>query len=316
MRSPLLIVSFCLGFGFANAQTVPINDLNIPTSPAFVMLGQSPASIEKPSNPKALGLSLINLWQGNGAVEFTPYWLTNKPSYTFSDDVKNKNPIFQTFAFSVATVKEDSATTIAAGFRTQLARSYSKSTIALINTKMGEIVDELSNGDNINETKIKELYNEINNLKSKTNWIVEVAGAYAGRSSSTQSISAYKSGIWAHLKWTPDASLLDFVGLVRYTSCIGNVPKGTSDSTFLDYGINISHQGNDFDMQLEYVNRRDFSIKETYDRLVFVANYQIMPGVVAVASFGKDFTKVNNIFSAIGIKFGLSKEKMKISQPQ
>ena len=318
MKKTILYICFFFEIISANAQTkmISINDLNIPTSPAFVILDKSPASIEKPSNPKALGLSLINLWQGSGAAEFTPYWLTNKPAYLFSDDIKNKNPIFQTLAFSIASAKEDTMTSIAVGFRTQLARSYSANTIKLINDKVEEIVAELSGGDNIDEENIKKLKKDLNDLKSKTNWVVELAGAYAGKSSPKESVAAYKSGFWAHLKWTPDASPVTFVGLARYTSSIGNVSKSISDSVFFDYGLNISHQSNDFDLQFEYVKRKDVSANAVYDRAVLVANYQIMPGVVAVVSFGKDFNKVNNIFSALGVKFGLSNEKMKLPAPK
>ncbi len=311
MKRSIIVFAFITWVNMVSSQAIQINDLNIPTSPAFVLLGKSPATIEKPSNPKAVGLSLINLWQSSGAVEFTPYWLSNKPAYTFAENIKNKNPLFQTLAFSIASSKDDSISNIAVGFRTQLARSYSQNTIKLIEEKLTEIENVLGEGEKVDENKIKTLHKEINKLKAQTNWVLELAGAFSGTSTTSESITSQKSGIWANLKWTPDNSPITFVGLARYLSTKGNPSKFMRDSSFFDYGINISHQGDAFDLQFEFVKRNSKVDNSNYDRLIFIANYQIMPGIVAVASFGKDYARVNNVFSAIGIKFGLSTEKMK-----
>src|SRR5215813_8272021 len=69
---------------------VQINDLYIPNSPGFILADKSPASIDKPVTPRAFGISLLNLMEG-GAIDVTPFWLTNKPMYTFNDWVKKKN---------------------------------------------------------------------------------------------------------------------------------------------------------------------------------------------------------------------------------
>ena len=77
--------------------------MTIPSSPGFVLLDKAPSSIDKPQNPKAFGISLLNLWQG-GAVDFTPYWIIpNHPKYTFEKDLNKIFPILQTFDISVAT---------------------------------------------------------------------------------------------------------------------------------------------------------------------------------------------------------------------
>ncbi len=103
---------------------------------------------------------------------------------------------------------------------------------------------------------------------------------------------------------------LDFVGLARYTSTVGTKMPGITDSTFFDYGISISRQDKNYDIAFEYVNRRDFRLGKNYDRLTLVANYQIIPGIVVVASCGKNFTQVDNVFTAVGVKFGLSTQKV------
>jgi hypothetical protein len=85
------------------------------------------------------------------------------------------------------------------------------------------------------------------------------------------------------------------------------------DSSFLDFGGGISKQTSNFDLQIEYVYRRDTNLDLNFDRLAFVSNYKITKDIVAVASFGKNFDKIQDIFTAFGIKVGLSKQTMKLA---
>jgi hypothetical protein len=306
----LLILSSCKLF--AQSGPVKLNDLNIPTSPAFVFLDKAPASIEKPNNPKALSFSLMSLVNSSGAIEFTPYWFKNRPAYTFTDDVKNASPILQTLAFSLATTKNEKTTFLSAGFRTQLFRIYSPYNQKIIKDKMNDIVAELSNGTALDTNRIKELRSELNSLKRNTNFVFEIAGAYAGTSNDNKSLQSNKYGFWANVKWRPDNFPLDLTGLARYAKSYNTDIVPSTDTSYSDFGINISYAEDQFDLQLEWVNRTSKERGINYDRFVFVANYQVMPGAVIVASVGKDFGNVQNIYSALGIKFALSKEKMKI----
>ena len=89
---------------------VEIDDLRAPTSPAFVLLDVTPASVERPDNPKAFTVNLINTISNahglpqNYALEVAPYWLSYHPDLTFE---KYQSPgamsIVQTLAISVAT---------------------------------------------------------------------------------------------------------------------------------------------------------------------------------------------------------------------
>jgi len=295
---------------YSYSQNIKISDLNIPTSPAFVFLDKSPASVEKPATPKALSVSLINIWQESGAVEIAPYWLKDRPAYTFTDNIKNQAPLLQTFALSAATAKTDTSTLISAGLRTQLVRIYSKDIQEKIEVQRRKIVELLSN-EELDEEAIKAAKKELNTILAKKELNIEVAGAYSGTSTKATALSANKAGAWLNLRWTPAKSPVDLVFLTRYSWAVGNKAKHSRDSTFFDYGINISCQTDDFDVQLEYVNRRDIAVRKSFDRFVFVANYQVYPGIIAVASLGKEFKKVNNVFSALGVKFGISKEKAK-----
>jgi len=310
MKNIILISALIIAGRTCFAQ-IEVNDLNIPSSPAFVLMDKSPASIERPSNPKALAVNLINIWQNSGAIEFAPYWLTDHRAYTFDTNLKKSFPVVQTFAISGATAKEGDNTNISVGFRTQLIRLYSASQIAAIKAKKGEIVDLLSqeNPEDIDLDAIENKNKEISDLQSRTSFNLEIAGAYMGQSGPTTKLASTKAGLWANVRFTPTKIPINLTALGRYTWATSEKSKIGADSAFIDFGANLSYQNTDFDLQFEYVNRRDLSIKTTYDRLAFIANYQIIPGIVAVVSFGKDFKQINNVFSALGVKFGLSKEK-------
>lgn len=284
-----------------------IDELNIPSSPAFVLLDESPANIEKPTNPKALALSLINVWEGSGAMEFTPYWLYDHPNYYFDEDVKNHFPFFQTLAFSLATSEKDEVTSISGGFRVQLFRLYDNET-DIINS-IAPIENALANIPP-DEAAIKSLAKQLAEKRSKIKWNVELAGAYSGESTSETKLSGNKLGFWLNIRHTPTDWPIDFVLLSRYSKVFGDNEALVPDSSFMDYGASISKQGDVFDLQLEYVFRRDTTLDLDYDRLAFIANYEVLPGVVAVASFGKNFDEFDEVFTALGIKFGLSRQKI------
>jgi hypothetical protein len=308
MRQSLIIVTAILCGFSAKAQVPKVDELNIPTSPAFVLLGKSPANIEKPVNPKALALSLINAGESGGAIEFAPFWLTDQPKYTFDNDVKNHFPFWQTLGFSLASGKDNDSTTISAGFRVQLFRKYSDEADLL--ATRGKIVMALSSLP-VDESAVKALAKELNAKRSKINWNIELAGAYSAFGNTYKEMSGSKAAAWLNIRHTPTVFPIDIVALARYTKTIANEARKIPEASFIDYGLALSKQGADFDVQLEYVNRRDTDLDRTYDRLVFVANYKLMDGIVGVMSFGKDFDEADEVFTAFGIKFSLSKQSVK-----
>ena len=304
----LLSAGICLGGYAQSGADVKINDLNVPTSPAFVLMDQSPASIEKPTNPKALSLSLLNLLQG-GAVEFTPYWFKDRPAYTFSDYFNRKTPVFETLAFSAAAFKKDSVSFVAGGFRTQLFRVYSPRLKHDVDSARKAIIELLTNEpDKLDLGAIAAAKTQLAALKAKTTFDIELAGAYLGQANSYKSLAAAKTGAWLNIRWSPYKFPLDFVALTRYSRAVSPTKAG-QDSVFFDYGLSLSYQQKNFDLAFEFIDRRDIPTHTDYHRLALVANYQVADGIVAVASVGKDFNKVNNVLAVFGIKFGLSKEK-------
>jgi hypothetical protein len=289
---------------------IKLSDLYVPTAPGFVLADKSPSSVEKPSTPKAFGISLLNLYQG-GAVEVTPFWLTNKPTYTFQDWIKKKNTIIETLNLSIATFKTDTTSNVSAGIRTQVLRIYSKKHLETLTHKEDEIIGLLTTRDsagNINEKAIQKAADELELIQRKGIFAVEFAAALIGSSNnnSYKQLSSNKSGVWANIRWSPEKSMLDFTGVIRY-SWANQV--NSSDSAFLDYGISMSYEKQKFDIALEYVNRRDLSLKQSFDRFALVGNYVINDNFTLVASLGKNFAKVDNIITVFGIKFGLGNQK-------
>ena len=117
----------------ASAQAKPpdppaVDDLKAPPSPAFVLLGVAPTSIERPQSVRPLVLSALSAISSEGfpknyAVEFAPYWL-GTPQLSF-DDYYNSGvakAIPRHLSVSVATTPlgraADAGTALAIGART------------------------------------------------------------------------------------------------------------------------------------------------------------------------------------------------------
>ncbi|HEU0300664.1 MAG TPA: hypothetical protein VFR37_14435 [Longimicrobium sp.] len=118
----------------ARAQTdsvaLELEQLQTPTSPAFVILGVSPTAVERPTTPRAFALSVVqaatesdDLVPDNYAAEFAPYWLGPQRELTFLEYFRPSvgQALQQTFSLSFATntVLEsgDSLPALGAGFR-------------------------------------------------------------------------------------------------------------------------------------------------------------------------------------------------------
>ncbi|HVI44726.1 MAG TPA: hypothetical protein VM802_07645 [Chitinophaga sp.] len=321
MKKPAILLMLLLaasGHIFAQKalpkkDSLKISDMTLPTAPGFILADKAPAAIDKPVNPKAFGISLINLWQG-GAVDVTPYWLTNKPRLTFEKYINNRFPVLQTFNISAATFRTDTSTSLSAGFRTQVFKLYYRRNREAMLKKKQEIADLLAveDPDKLDTAAIAQKNAELRAMfdiqRNRGLVIVELAGAIAGNAPNNtyRNMYASRSGIWTNIRWAPDKFPLDFIALGRYTWS-NSKPK---DSTLLDFGVSVNYQKGRFDLSAEYVNRHQLQKAVNYDRLAFVANFMISESFYAVAAFGKNFDKKDNIMAIFGVKFALSKERV------
>lgn len=120
------------------AQTpATINDLSAPTSPAFVLLGVSPAAVERPENPKVFIINALNRMSSGDAgfpkdfaLEVAPYWMRSHSNLTFGEYQSPSigQSIMQTVSISIGTAPIPGAaktsdplgTKLAIGFTTRL----------------------------------------------------------------------------------------------------------------------------------------------------------------------------------------------------
>ena len=100
--------------GGENTLDVKLSDAETPASPGFMLLGIEPKTVERPTSPKDLAISIIPSGARENfvpmAIEFAPYWLKSHPGLR-ADTYYNPNHIQsvkQTFTISIATAKQDS----------------------------------------------------------------------------------------------------------------------------------------------------------------------------------------------------------------
>lgn len=68
--------------------SLELTDFRMPVSPAFGIMDLSPTSVERPTSPKALGLTMLNFTGSGGALpknfalEISPYWMVRHKNET------------------------------------------------------------------------------------------------------------------------------------------------------------------------------------------------------------------------------------------
>ena len=322
MHKYILTIGFSFFTFIANCQlldsSVSISSLETPDAPGFILADEAPNAVSKPITPKAFGISIYSLLKG-GAFQITPFWLLQHPKYDFERYVNNKFPLLETFNLSIATFKKDSSSVVSAGFKTHLFRLYQAKTKKEILVLKESAVKVLSNLDSNNEAVIKKALEEIkvniDELSKKPLIRIELLGAYLGNSNtnSFKNLQASKIGAWLNGSYQPKDIDFSFTALGRYSKVVGASAKLNTDSIFVDYGIATSYTKNNFDITVEFVNRKDFISKINSNRLVAVLNYKVTDQITFVGSFGKNYSKVDDIFSVFGIKFGVSSKRIPIN---
>jgi len=307
-----ILLITCTSAAYGQDTTLrSLNDLYIPNSPGLILGDKSPSSVDKPTTPRAFAVSLINLAQG-GALEVTPYWLKSKPNYTYTDWVKRKFTMLETFNISVASYKTNNTFTVAPGLRTQILRIFSKKSKDSLLKAEAEL-SFLLGAHVLDTAKINQKRDELRKIQVKGLFALEVAGAILGSSTdnSFKKMDLQKSGVWANVRWDPSDAPLSVVGLGRY-SWAGSKLNNKSDSTFLDLGVSLSYVGRKIDLSAEYVSRKDYQANKRYGRVAVVLNYLLSENIILVASTGKNFSNVNDIIAVFGVKFGVSTQKAKL----
>lgn len=324
MKKPLLLLSIVLtGLSLpSGAQfTTTVNDMYIPTSPGFVILDKAPASIEKPTDPKAFGITVLNaVKKSEGAVDITPFWLWDHPKLDFWKSINNKTPFLQTLNVSAAGSQSDTGSFLSLGIRGHLFRIYSERQLKAIDGKLRELESVLSlTAEELDEAQVRQVGKELSALRSQPTFSLELAAAMAGYSPGNRfaTLGNYRYGAWLNARWQPGwKAPLSLVGVARYTRAPGGNEVSVSDSAFLDFGLGLSYANERFDIQFEYVKRRDVSNNMSYERSALISNYRVFDNLYLVGTLGKNFNNVEDILVLFGVKFGVSREKVKASAAQ
>ncbi len=293
-----------------STEDLKFDDIKTPASPGFILLDQTPSSIEKPSTPKGLGLSLLSLQNESVAIEFAPYWLKDHPNLTAKDIYTNTSPIASSFAFSTASVITDSTSYLTLGARTRIYQKYNSEMTKKLDSLTIEIEEALSSS---NFNKVAEIRNEYLEAIEKPVFTIDFAAAL-GAGSQTNSTSDFelsRLAAWFALNWRPNADDFYFTVLSRY---IKNQEFSTyePDSDLMDLGIRFNYDFENFSASMEYLQRLNFSTN-LYDdyKLAAIGSYKIDENMYLTTTLGKNFTDVNNIIALAGINFGFSKSKVK-----
>jgi hypothetical protein len=133
----LLTLSPC---GFLTAQVpgdfskITVEDLRPPLSPAFVVLGIEPASVQRPETPRAISTALLSLASDpsgiprNFAMEVAPFWLKSRPSFEFDSlyGASWRTTLMRSSSISIATTPrvrsgDTTGTSIGFGYRALLS---------------------------------------------------------------------------------------------------------------------------------------------------------------------------------------------------
>jgi len=96
-----------------DAQPADFNGLRTPSSPAFILLGVEPSSVERPNTPSDFAASVLSASSNltavpkDFAIETSPYWLFGHPRRSWRDDVQRNvlESIQRTFTFAAATAE-------------------------------------------------------------------------------------------------------------------------------------------------------------------------------------------------------------------
>lgn len=296
-------------FAQSNVDDLEFSQLETPTSPGLILFDETPSSIEKPTTPQGLGLSLLGLGQNGGALEFAPYWLKDHPNLTAKQMYTNKTPILSHFGVSIATMNTDTLSFISGGLRTRVFQSYGKNVSKLDNIKT-QIENALADGD---FEKVDSLRKEYVGITEKPVFNIDLAAAI-GASSLTNSyddLELNRWAVWMSLNFRPEGDNFYFTVLSRYIN--NENYEGTNvKADLVDLGTRLNYDISKFTISVEYVHRMNFT-NDIFDdyRLAAIGSYKLTDNVFITSTFGKNFSDVDNIIALAGLNFGFSQKKVK-----
>lgn len=333
MIRPLALIAAVLAAALLHASaaeaqqdSIPLSALRMPTAPAFTILGVTPASIERPSTPRALAVSLLSSGGEGGALpenyaaEFAPYWMGARRRLTFDDyyDPGLLQSLLQTFTVSVA-VRSQAAgadTTTRVGVGVLASPVPGRATAAMDSTVRAlrglqqravalrfRQIDAQRAGDSATLRLVGDSIAALmlasqgvaqavqTQDQERVGLVVQVAGAlaagYPGNDFGAGRVQ--RTGGWATVTYRNDRPRMDFIGLARYQR------DGEDASQDLwDVGGRAAYALDRVSAGAEFLVRRasDDGADGTFDdgsRFVGILEFRATNDLFLTFSFGQDF---------------------------
>lgn len=298
-------------FAQASSKEIEFNKLETPSSPGLILYDQTSSSIEKPTTPQGLGISLLGLRQNGGALEFAPFWLTDHPNLSAKDMYTNKTPVLSHLSVSIAAGKSDTLSFISGGIRTRLFQSYGKNVkyLDLYRSQLEELLSDLPE----NKEKIDSLREAYVKYTQAPIISIDLAVALGGSSTinSYDSLDLNRWAMWLTFNWRPKGDDFYTTLVARYINSVDYNQK-SSEADLVDLGARLNYDISKVTVSLEYIQRMNFTSERFDDyRLAVIGSYQLTDSIFITSTFGKNFSDVNNIIALAGVNFGYSRKKVK-----
>jgi hypothetical protein len=166
----IVLFTSSLSYAQTSSRDTTIDQLQVPSSPAFNLLGISPESIERPKNPTDFAVALGNATSGftgipkDFAMELAPGWVFGKKRITFEDFKSNKigKNIVQTSLISIGTtiaksqIDSTSFRKIAVAYKVSLFRGYLGSDFQKWGDSISALLKEVSNTSSIELSRLQQ----------------------------------------------------------------------------------------------------------------------------------------------------------------
>lgn len=328
---------------YCQDELPPMDELRVPNSPAFNLLGISPNAVNRPATPKAFMLSILDStadsegdFPKNLAVEFSPYWWLSHPKLTFEDFYDKTSfgeSILETLSISLGTTEskinkdgsEIDVTKLGVGLRFNLISGKAAPGLYEKVKEFREIQEkdclefipvegEVSESQLMKCASLKEKANEIAKYnKNRVGWQLEFASAITYELPENDwdksDFSRFGSWLTGSYKSTEKDSVLhqfSFLSIGRYI----HEDKEDENDDIFDLGASIVWNSNELplSLSLEYLHR---FTDEDDERLVGILEYIVNDTYSIFASYGKtfdgDFKGDEDLFAIFGINFGWGK---------
>ena len=323
-----MLLSALLGLSLLQADSTrdTLRAFKTPASPAFVLLGVAPTTVERPATPQALVLSLISAVQDadfppkHYALEVAPYWLTRHRFLTFE---KYAAPGFgrsllQTLSLSVATssLDPDTGTALGFGLRAAYVSSRDLSTVrALRDTLLQIQADILRAGTEEEErrhaARAKPVALRLTQALRTERLGFTIEGAAAMVLDFPDDIANNgklgRAGVWLTSGYRLTKPAVDLLTVVRFIRDERVAPAESN----LDLGARLLVDREDLTLAAEYIFRSvtaGGSSRSTY-RLSIDVQYRLANDIYITAALGRDHAASAagpaQLIAQIGIDFGL-----------